>query len=37
MSDYQTYEYEKKRIQRMDLTPEEYQKAIAELAKRLGI
>lgn len=34
---YQQYESEKKRIQRMNLAPIEYEKAIRELAKRLGI
>ena len=31
------YKYEKARIQRRNLSPDQYEKAITELAKRLGI
>ena len=31
------YESEKARIQRRNLSPDQYEKAITELAKRLGI
>ena len=36
-ANYQQYEYEKQRLQRMNLTPEQYQRAIAALAKKLRI
>lgn len=37
MDPYQVYELEKKALQAMELTPEEYEQAVRELAERLNI
>ena len=37
MTKDQLYEYEKKKIQILNLTPEEYEKAIQQLCKKLKI